>query len=453
MKYSSRKLVSHMTNKLLFLTSVSLKRKIKTKWFVLANVLLCLAIVGIFNINSIIKFFGGDFDEPTKIYVLDETEFSYDLLKTQVDTIEEQYYGEDSNTYEVLLYEENKEIREFLEGENKKIAFVIKTDEKNVLDVTLISDGYIDSVDYQLLSTAINNTKTVIATQNSNVDLEELNKITGPLEIKREILDETKKTEDENMGMIMTTVFPMIILPFFMLTIFLVQMIGAEVNDEKTTRGMEIIISNVSAKTHFFSKVLAGNVFVLLQGALLISYTVLGFVVKNILSSNHVLSGLDTIVGDTVGKIFDSSFASQLAYIIPLALVLMIVTFVAYSLLAGILASVTTNTEDFQQLQTPIMVILLVGYYLAIMASTFKGALFIRILSYVPMISAILSPSLLVVGQIGIIDVVLSIIITIVFDYLLIHFGLRIYKVGILNYSSEGLWKKMFKALRQKSNL
>ncbi len=445
--------MNHMRNKLWFLTTVSLKRKIKTKWFVLANILLCLAIVGIFNIDSIIKLFGGDFDEPTKVYVIDETNFSYELLKSQVDVIENGYYGEDSNTYEVLLYEEEKDIREFLEGESKKIALIIKKDDKNVLDVTLISDGYIDSVDYQLLSTAVNNTKTVIATQNSDVNLEELNKIIGQLEIKREILDETKKTEDENMGMIMTTVFPMIILPFFMLTIFLVQMIGAEVNDEKTTRGMEIIISNVSAKIHFFSKVLAGNIFVLLQGALLISYTVIGFVVKNIISSNHIFSGLNTIVSDTVGKIFDSSFASQLAYIIPLALVLMVVTFVAYSLLAGILASVTTNTEDFQQLQTPIMVILLIGYYLAVMASTFEGALFIRILSYVPMISAILSPSLLVVGQIGVIDVILSIIITIVFDYLLVHFGLRVYKVGILNYSSEGLWKKMFKALRQKSNL
>ena len=187
-----------------------------------------------------------------------------------------------------------------------------------------------------------------------------------------------------------------------------------------------------------------------MQGGLLISYVLIGFVVKNLLSSNHLFTGIDTVIGGTVSKVFESSFASQLTYIIPLSLILMIVTFIAYSLLAGILASITTNTEDFQQLQTPIMIILLVGYYLAIMASTFKGALFIRILSYVPLVSAILSPSLLVIGQIGIVDVLVSIVITILFDYLLIHFGLKIYKVGILNYSSEGLWKKMFKALKQK---
>ena len=37
---------------------------------------------------------------------------------------------------------------------------------------------------------------------------------------------------------------------------------------------------------------------------------------------------------------------------------MIILTFVAYSLLAGILASMTTNVEDFQQLQTPIVIIL-----------------------------------------------------------------------------------------------
>jgi ABC-2 type transport system permease protein len=84
------------------------------------------------------------------------------------------------------------------------------------------------------------------------------------------------------------------------------------------------------------------------------------------------------------------------------------------------------------------------------MASTFKGAIFIRILSYVPFISAILSPTLLVLGQVGIVDVMIAIVIIVLFDYLLVHFGLRIYKEGILNYSSSKLWKKMFQALRRK---
>ena len=128
----------------------------------------------------------------------------------------------------------------------------------------------------------------------------------------------------------------------------------------------------------------------------------------------------------------------------------MILTFIAYSLLAGILASMTTNMEDYQQLQTPIIIISLAGYYLSIMAAMFEGSLFIKILAYLPFISSLLAPSLLILGQIQLIDFVVSVIILILTIYVLYKYGLKIYKVGILNYSSTGLWKKMFKAIKEK---
>lgn len=47
-----------MKNKLLFLTKMSLKKKIKTKWFVIANAIFAVLIIGLINIDSIIKVFG-----------------------------------------------------------------------------------------------------------------------------------------------------------------------------------------------------------------------------------------------------------------------------------------------------------------------------------------------------------------------------------------------------------
>ena len=210
---------------------------------------------------------------------------------------------------------------------------------------------------------------------------------------------------------------------------------------------MEIIISNVSPKTHFFSKIIAGNVFIIMQGSLLILYCLIGFGLKKIISTGSS-TGIEGQIADIISNVSGTEFFSNLIYIIPITIILMLLTFVAYSLLAGILASMTTNAEDFGQLQTPIIIISLIGYYLAMMAGVFKGALFIRILSYVPFISAILSPSLLVLGQISIIDMLISILIIIITIFLLIKYGLKIYKVGILNYSSKDLWKKMFKAMK-----
>ena len=111
-----------------------------------------------------------------------------------------------------------------------------------------------------------------------------------------------------------------------------------------------------------------------------------------------------------VNSLTESGMIDSLYYIIPITLVLLLLTFVAYSLLAGVLASMTTNLEDFQQLQTPIVIISLVGYYLSMMASMFSGSVFIKIMSYVPFISSMLAPTLYVMGEIGLIDLIISIL-------------------------------------------
>lgn len=437
-----------MKNKLKYLVDVSLKRKICTKWFVIANVILALVIAAIMNIDSVIKVFGGDFNEKTTVYILDETSYSYDVVAKEINVIDKSLNEEE--TYDIKKYDKSyKDLKKLIEKEDNAIGIKI-TESNNTINATVASESYIDVIKYQVIVQALNSSKTAIAMSKSNIDEDVLNQIYAPIDIERIILDETKKSESENMDTIMSTVFPVFILPFFMLTIFLVQMIGAEVNDEKTTRGMEIIISNVSPKVHFASKVIAGNIFVIFQGLLLIGYMALGLFIRHIVGAGSITNVISTAGLSDIGSVLSTEFMNKLIYIIPLTLVLMLLTFISYALLAGILASMTTNAEDFGQLQTPIMLILLLGYYLAIMAGMFKGAIFIRVLSYFPLISAILSPSLLVLGQIGIIDVLASIIIAIVTNYLLIHYGLKIYKVGILNYSSKDLWKKMFKAIKEK---
>ena len=435
-----------MKSKLNYLIGMSLNRKIKTKWFLVANIIIAIVIVGVINIDSIITFFGGDFSSAQKVYVIDNTDKSYDILEEQLNASGLEIVDSDTKKFDVE--KTDKTANEIIEEDKKSIVIELNESETNELKAKIISQSFIEAIDYQLITNALTNTKVSLNILSSDISQEEINKLYEPIEIERKILNESEKSEDENTNMIMTTVFPVIILPFFMLSIFLVQMIGAEVNDEKTTRGMEIIISNVSPKTHFASKVIAGNLFVLIQGILLVLFATIGFFVRKLVGGSNIANGLGTEVSNVINDILSSSLGSQLIYIIPLVLILMILTFIAYSLMAGVLASMTTNTEDFQQLQTPIMIISLVGYYLAMMASVFNGALFIKIFAFIPFISAILAPSLLMLGQIGIFQMIISILIMVLTNYLLIKYGMRIYKVGILNYSSKGLWKKMFKAAK-----
>ena len=437
-----------MKSKLNYLIKTSLARKVKSKWFKIANILLAIIIIGVVNIDSIINIFGGDFDKKQKIYIIDNTKETYDVFKTEMLKLTGSKTEEDMK-YEIILYDKDKEVEEYLKDNRKDLVIEINSSEENTIDYKLISKEYIALLDSQYLQTALYNTKVNMAILKSNIDTELLTSIYDKAKIERVILDKDKSSKEENMEVIITTVFPVVILPVFMLIIYLIQMVGAEINDEKTTRGMEIIISSVSPTTHLFSKIVAGNLFVIMQALLLFLYSFIGMKIRSLVGGDAITNGVMGYVGGVIDSLNGSTFMSKLVYLLPLTVILLLLTFIIYSLLAGILASMTTNNEDFQQLQTPMIITLLLGYYLAMLAGTFKGSILIRIISYIPCISAILAPSLLVMSEIGIIDVIISIILAIGFIFILIKYGLRIYKVGILNYSSSKLWKKMFKAIKK----
>ena len=436
-----------MMNKFWFLTKNSFMKKAGSKWFIIVNIILCLAIVAVLNIDSIIKAFGGDFSDTYEIVVLDNTGKSSELFETNLNALNEQLnleYKFDIQTSDKT----REEIEEELKG-NNKVLIVFNRNSETVIDAAVVSDSYIDTTYYQLIFQSLSSTKNQIAMDETSIDPSELAKLSAPISIDRVLLSEDKNSSEESTEMIMGTVFPTLILPIFMLVIFLVQMIGAEINEEKQTRSMEVIISNVSPKTHFFSKLLASNGFVIMQGLLLLIYAGIALLVKNSLGVEST-SQITKEISNIWDTLTTSGFVDKLVYIVPLTLVVMILSFITYSLVAGILASMTVNMEDFQHIQTPIMMVLLVGYYLAIMAGMFNGSILIRAFSYVPGISCLLSPALLVIGDIGVIDVLISIVVLIIFNGILIKYGLRIYKVGILNYSTDKMWKKIFKAVKEK---
>ena len=172
-----------------------------------------------------------------------------------------------------------KEAKKDLE-DKKDILLVINDDEQNVFNVEFISDSYVDTLRYQVITSCLNNAKSTLALEQSNIDSKELAKISEPVKIERTFINEEKSKDEEASRSLLSVASMIIVLPCFMLIIFLTQMIGAEVNEEKSTRGMEIIIGNVSPKAHFFSKILASNLFVLLQGFLLLVYSGIGLIIR-----------------------------------------------------------------------------------------------------------------------------------------------------------------------------
>lgn len=427
-------------NKLGFLTKYSLGKKIKSKWFIVVNIIILVVISALINMDSIIKLFGGDFNNNEEILVIDNIGV--------IDTFKNVY--EINNKY--LKSETKYSIEEYKEGydsaieeikDTDKILIVIDKDETNYITSKLITNSSMDTITYTIISNTLDSVKREEVLKSYNITNEMYEKIESKVEVERIILD-SENTDDNMLTNLVVTIITM---PFFFLTVYLVQMIGAEINEEKSTKSMEIIISNVSAKTHFISKIISSNVFVLIQGALLLIYCIIGVIIRYFVSGS-IINSLPvelTTLGSTLSS---SGIMDNIKIALPLMLLLLIITLFAYSIVSGVLASVTTNMEDYQQIQTPIVLILLAGFYLSSLASIFKGSIFIKVASYLPFISSLLAPTMYALGEFSLFDMLISILLMVVTILLLMKYGFRIYKVGILNYSDNNLWKKIFKSMK-----
>ena len=443
-----------MKNKAKFLIKQSIKKKMDTKWFKIVNAILLILMVALFNIDSIINAFGGDFEKPRKVYVYD-TLGVYDLFNTN--------FNESSKNFTSLSKFEVTKLSTSTDLESKKselssdednIVIEITPNTDNIMDAKITTYDSLGTLTDTLITTSLNSTKQAIALETSGINAEVLEKSLSSINISKELTNPKATGTGDAKDLMSAGVLMVFLIPFFILIVLLVQMIGAEINDEKTTKSMEIIISNVSPKVHFATKIVASTTFVLTQTILIFLYGLIAFGVRMIFGSGLSLD-TTTSVGLDISKMLEilktSGIINSLLKGLPFFLVLIIGSFLAYALLAGILASMTTSIEDFQQLQSPLMFLLMAGYYIGIMASFFQGSLFIRIVGYIPFISVLVCPITYILGQTTLIDLGISCILLLFICYLLFKYGIRVYKVGILNYSSKDLWKKVFKSLKKES--
>lgn len=438
-----------MKNKLKLLIRDGLRKKINTKWFKIVNIILLLAIPILLNIDSVIELFGGDFKDPITVYVIDNTHVFLENIK---ETYEKSGIGIGEKEVEIIKADKNydKLKKEILKEKSNDIILIIDKIE-NSYTAEMTSFDYIDAITLQLLTNAINTTKTSIALSESNIDKEELSKIEAPIDINRIYLNEELDENYEFIKYISTMLIPVFIVPFFFLIIMVIQMIGAEINEEKSSKSMEIIITSVSPKIHFISKMITANLYAIIQALLFVIYFIIGLFIRTKISGVGLTESFGSNISGMLETFIESGMLNDILIAIPWVIIMLVLSFIAYSLLAGILASMTTNQEDFSQLQTPLMILIMVGYYIALMASTYEKSTFIIILSVIPFLSSIIAPVLLVIGQIGVAEILISIIMLVLtILLLLLKYGLRVYKVGILNYSSEGLWKKMWKSIKTK---
>ena len=277
-----------------------------------------------------------------------------------------------------------------------------------------------------------------------------------------------EKVSESGVYMMVSMILGMIIYMFIAL---FGGMVMSSVIEEKASRVVEVLVSSVKATELMFGKIIGVALVALTQFFLWIVLTlsivgIVGAVAgKDLLKSADPAEMVQTVGGMSaeqseavVQAVSDQGeMGTILSTISNLPFVKIIVCFVlffifGYMLYASLFAAIGSAVEnegDTQQLQIPITIPLLLGFFIAIYAFKAPDSALVFWGSMIPFTSPIVMLARLPFG-VPTWELVVSIILLIATFAVCAWISAKIYKVGILMFGKKSTWKDLWKRLKQK---
>ncbi len=225
-----------------------------------------------------------------------------------------------------------------------------------------------------------------------------------------------------------------------LLFIFIVtyaSIIAQEIASEKGTRIMEVILSSVSARSHFYGK---------LAGILLVALT------QIVVYAVSIGLGFYWLKNNSTVQAFLAEFSIRdiLGEFLVYTLLYLILGILIYAVLAALCGSLVSKVEDVSKAILPVTYLSLAGYMIGLsLGMANPDHLVIRVTSFIPFFSSYTMPIRLANNFVSTGEVLLSLMILVLSIVGLIIFSERMYKANVLVYNDNGI----FAALKQSVSL
>jgi ABC-2 type transport system permease protein len=402
--------------------------KLKSKSFIITTVLSVVIMLALTNINHIIDLFdtsGG----KEKVAVLDETGQLYEPFKKQMNAINKkiiltQYHGSE------------KEAEAAVEKGTYNAVIKLGINGTQLPEATAKAMSIADSGLFTDLERGLQQLKTMIAASKLDLTPDQLQKLYEPVSFKKIALEKNAKTE-EQLNQARGLVYVLLFVIYFAVIMY-ANMIAMEVATEKSSRVMEILISSVSPIKQMFAKILGIGFLSLTQLAVFLA---VGYY--------SLKSNIASLKGGFFGI---NGFGDIPAETILYAVIFFILGYFLYATLAAFLGSLVSRIEDMQQMITPMTMLVVAGFMIAMFGLGKPDATFITITSYIPFFTPMIM--FLRVGMLTIPawEAVIGIAILVATIAFLAVFGARVYRGGVLMYGKSNSYKDIKKALQLTKN-
>jgi ABC-type Na+ efflux pump, permease component len=223
-----------------------------------------------------------------------------------------------------------------------------------------------------------------------------------------------------------------LIMAIYMLTLLYGQAIATSVASEKSNRAIEVLVTSTSSNSLIFGKVIAGAISTLFQVGLILGSALVSYSINR----------------EAWGGILDLLFDIPSKVLIVFAL-FGILGYIFSTFFFAALGALVSKTEDIAKSVTPIMMILIVGFFIAISSMNTPDSSFVVIASYVPFVSFYLMIIRAAMGSVQIIEIIISFLILLATNVVLGLLVAKIYRLGTLMIGNPIKLSSAFKMLRQ----
>ncbi len=409
-------------NKFWVVLSHTFTSNVKTKSFKWITIITALLVVLVFNIPTFIDLFNKE-KAATQIGIVDLSQHVFAALDEQLQVFS-------PGKYTLRPFNSEDEAKQGLDQGDIEgyllinqspgglIAGIYKAVKVN--DMGLISplEQGLNQVQFRSVADTIGLTGEQIAQLFQKVSLERI------------ALGENAKSDEEIVQSIVL-VYILLFAIYFAVMMF-GNMIAMEVAKEKSSRVMEILISSVHPIYQLFGKILGTALLGIFQ------FTI--FFAAGYISMQFGSKTVD--LGDM--KIdFSNLPISTIVY----AIVFFILGYFLYATLAAMFGSIVSRIEELQQIMTPMTLLIVAGFILAMTGLTTPDAVYIKITSFIPFFAPMImflrigtsDPALWeIVSAIGLL------VATIIFFAIV---ATKVYRGGVLMYGKSASLKDLKKAM------
>lgn len=407
-------------NKFFIVLSHTYLTRLKSKAFIITTAILLLLIIAIANLDSIIKIFQSD-DEVTEVIVMTDSDDLFNRVNIGLETMES----------DIVLKKYDKSLekgKDAIEKLDYNALLVLAEDEKGLPQPTYYANSIAGDDVLIKLEVTLQLIKESILIDQVGIDEKMLNEINSPIYIEKIALDKSAKT-DEELDQARGIVYVMIFI-LYMAVLIYGQMIATDVATEKSSRVMEILISSASPVTHMFAKII---------GIALLGITQTGIV---------AIFGYSLLKSNSLELLETFGFNDTHPILYLYGILFFILGYFLYATIAAMFGSLVSRVEDLQQLLMPMIMLIMIAFFIAMFGLTMPESKLITVTSFIPFFAPMIMFLRVGMLEVPIWEVLTSISILIGTIIILGVIGARIYRGGVLMYGPSRSLKDIRNAFK-----